>query len=89
MQSRSGSDIRPMGQIGTLADVALLWPLWLGIAVALVILWLTRHADPFRSGRIRRPVRTHADRAQSNIRDEIDLRTLASHGMAQQEIHDR
>ena len=78
-----------MGNIGTLADVALLWPLWLGIAVAVVILWLTRHADPFRSGRIRRDVKTHADRTQTNIQDEIDLRTIAAHGMAQQDFHDR
>jgi hypothetical protein len=78
-----------MGNIGTLADFALLWPLWLGIAVAVVILWLTRHADPFRSGRIRRRVQTHADRTDTNIRQEIDLRTIASHGMAQQDFHDR
>ena len=78
-----------MGNIGTLADVALLWPLWLGIAVAVVILWLTRHADPFRSGRIRRDVKTYADRTQTNIQDEIDLRIIAAHGMAQQDFHDR
>ena len=78
-----------MGNIGTLADFALLWPLWLGIAVAVVILWLTRHADPFRSGRIRRRVLTHADRTETNIRQEIDLRTIASHGMAQQDFHGR
>jgi hypothetical protein len=78
-----------MGNIGTLADFALLWPLWLGIAVAMVILWLTRHADPFRSGRIRRDVKTYADRTQTNIQDEIDLRTIAAHGMAQQDFHDR
>jgi hypothetical protein len=57
--------------------------------VAVVILWLTRHADPFRSGRIRRRVQTHADRTETNIRQEIDLRTIASHGMAQQDFHDR
>jgi hypothetical protein len=78
-----------MGNIGTLADFALLWPLWLAIAVAVVILWLTRHADPFRSGRIRRRVLTHADRMETNIRQEIDLRTIASLGMAQQDLHDR
>ena len=78
-----------MGNIGTLADFALLWQLWLGIAVAVVILWLTRHADPFRSGRIRRRVLTHAERTETNIRQEIDLRTIASHGMAQQDFHDR
>ena len=78
-----------MGNIGTLADFAPLWPLWLGIAVAVVIIWLTRHADPFRSGRIRRRVQTHADRTETNIRQKIDLRTIASHGMAQQDFHDR
>ncbi|MEY3307648.1 MAG: hypothetical protein RLZZ413_1686 [Pseudomonadota bacterium] len=78
-----------MGNIGTLADFALLWPLWLGIAVSVVILWLTRHTDPFRWGRIRRDVKTHADRVELNIRDEIDLRTLASHGIAQQDFNDR
>jgi hypothetical protein len=72
-----------------LADFALLWPLWLAIAVAVVSLWLTRHADPFRSGRIRRRVQTHADRTETNIREEIDLRTIASLGMAQQDLHDR
>jgi len=78
-----------MGDIGTLADFALLWPLWLGIAVAVVIIWLTRNADPFRSGRIRRSVQTHAERTETNIRQEINLRTIASHGMAQQDLNDR
>ena len=57
--------------------------------MAVVILWLTRHADPFRSGRIRRDVKTYADRTQTNIQDEIDLRTIAAYGMAQQDFHDR
>jgi sensor domain CHASE-containing protein len=78
-----------MGRIGTLADVVLLWPLCLGIAVAVVIIWLTRHADPFRSGRIRRDVRTHADRTEPNIRQEMNLRIIALHGMAQQDFNDR
>jgi hypothetical protein len=72
-----------------LADFVLLWPLWLGIAVAVAIIWLTRHADPFRSGRIRRDVKTHAERTDTNIREEMNLRTIASHGMAQQDLNDR
>ncbi len=57
--------------------------------MAVVIIWLTRNADPFRSGRIRRNVQTHAERTETNIRQEINLRTIASHGMAQQDLHDR
>ena len=57
--------------------------------MAVVIVWLTRHADPFRSGRIRRSVQTHAERTETNIRQEMNLRTIASHGMAQQDLNDR
>jgi len=78
-----------MEHIGTLADLALLWPLWLGVAVALLIIWVTRHADPFRSGRVRHPVQTHADRVETNIRQEMELRTIAAQGQARQDFYDR
>ena len=55
----------------------------------MLIIWLTRHADPFRSGRIRSDVKTHADRVETNIHDEVDLRKIAAHGMAQQDFHNR